>query len=220
MTGPSCYIHHRIDCAPLAWKEVADAIAARASESKSLQAALYGIWRSQIGQPRDTLNVMTVCADAAAGRTAFAEMTGGIAGITSHNDTLLEPTLRPADATPPKRQGNFAFRWFETEERHWPEFLDLCAAAWPGFEASYDSQVIGLWKVRDQTKPRDGIVRSLLMTRRPDLAMWERSKLPQGEEEEAVRAKLNRRYDICNSTYVYTTTLLTADDREDRARWT
>ena len=87
----------------------------------------------------------------------------------------------------------------------------------PDFELAYDSQVIGLWKVEDS---QADVVKSLLMTRRPDLAMWERSKIPQGENETAVREALSRRYDLCTSTHVYTTTLLTADDRQDTARWT
>lgn len=65
-----------------------------------------------------------------------------------------------------------------------------------------------------------GPARSLLMTRRPDLAMWERSKLPRNEAEAKVRATLSRRYDLCSWTLVYTTTLLTAADRQDAARWT
>jgi hypothetical protein len=49
--------------------------------------------------------------------------------------------------------------------------------------------------------------------------MWERSKIPEGEAESEVRRKLSRRYDLCDSTYVYTTTLLTADDQPDEVRW-
>lgn len=59
-------------------------------------------------------------------------------------ETML-PTLRPTDATPPTRQGNYAFRWSIAHEADCPEFLRLCADAWPGFESSYDSQIIGLW---------------------------------------------------------------------------
>ena len=133
------------------------------------------------------------------------------------------------DSAPPTRQGNYAFRWFATPEPHWPEFLDLCTAAWPGFEAAYDSQVIGLWRATgDHTGPADDEVtgaglsgiHSLLLTRRPNLAMWERSKLPASAAETLVRDKLSRRYDLCDWTVVSTSTLLTATDRQDTARWT
>ncbi len=49
--------------------------------------------------------------------------------------------------------------------------------------------------------------------------MWERSKIPETAAEAEVRAKLSRRYDLCDWTVVYTSTLLTATDREDTARW-
>ena len=106
---------------------------------------------------------------------------GGDTDIVHVRSEELTPTLRPTDATAPTRQGNYAFRWFATPENHWPEFLDLCAQAWPGFESAYDSQVIGLWQaVGDRTATAGdevtgaGIhagVRSLLLTRRPNLAM-------------------------------------------------
>ena len=197
---------------------MAKAIAAKAPALEAAGGVLYGIWRSQIGQPRDTLNAITVWGEAGAGQAAFMELLDATKSVRAHDVTLMRPTLRPLDDAPPRRQGNFAFRWFETPRRNWQEFLDLCEQAWPGFESSYDSQVIGLWKVEDVSEP--DVVRSLLMTRRPDLAMWERSKIPQGDKETAVRETLSRRYDLCTSTYVYTTTLLTAEDREDRERWT
>ena len=50
--------------------------------------------------------------------------------------------------------------------------------------------------------------------------MWERSKIPQGEAEAEVRRQLSRRYDLCDDTYVYTTTLLNAGDQQDTVRWT
>ena len=212
------YLHHRIECDPLGWDAVAKAIAAQPAVLAGGGGALYGIWRSQIGQPRDTLNAITVWDDDARVGIAFMELLNATARVRAHDATLMRPTLRPLDDAPPKRQGNFAFRWFATPRQNWREFLDLCEQAWPGFEASYDSQVVGLWKVEDASEPQ--VVRSLLMTRRPDLAMWERSKIPQGAEETAVREKLSRRYDLCTSTYVYTTTLLTAEDREDKERWT
>ena len=90
-------------------------------------------------------------------------------------------------------------------------------------------QVIGLWRCTgdptggggDDTTGAvaPGSVRSLLLTRKPSLAVWERSKLPRGAAEAAVRGALSRRYDLCTSTVVHTTTPLTAADAADRARW-
>lgn len=210
------FLHHRIECAPRDWKLVADQLATTADTALgSTGGAVYGIWRSQIGWPRDELNAITVWqqdADEIAS-TLWASDTDGLVNVGHRN---MVPTLRPTDATPPTRQGNYAFRFFETPAANWDEFLDLCAAAWPGFEAAYDSQVIGLWEL-ETDKP--GIRESLLLTRRPNLAMWERSKLPTGAAEAEVRRKLSRRYDLCDATVVFTTTLLTATDAEDKARW-
>jgi hypothetical protein len=210
-------MHHRIDCPPRQWQSTARTIAERAAAGPwPSGGVLFGIWRSQIGRPRDELTVLTVWPDAevaAGAAAALGAAAGEVAGIDSE---LMSPTLRPSEPTPPARQGNYAFRWFELGDSDWPEFLELCQGAWPGFEAAYDSQVIGLWRLAGATPDR---VRSLLLTRRPSLAMWERSKLPEGAAEAEVRRKLSRRYDLCDWTVVYTTTLLTATDAEDTARW-
>jgi hypothetical protein len=219
--GANHYVHHRIDCAPRQWKAVAGAL--DGNGRRAIEAAggcLYGIWRSQIGRPRDELTAITVWTDSARANDGIAAALRDATGVKQHEMHAMTPTLRPTTATPPTRQGNFAFRWFETPTQHFDEFLALSEKGWPDFEASYDSQVIGLWRITDDRTAQSGIVSSLLLTRRPDLAMWERSKIPQGEKEIAMRETFNRRYDLCNSTVVYTTTLLTARDREDTARWT
>ncbi len=220
------YVHHLLSCAPRQWQAVAEAL--KAESAGRLAAAggvLYGVFRSQIGAPRDDLNVITVWSDDNAVSAAKAEalLTEGVPGIRVAQSLAMVPMLRPTTAEPPRRQGNFAFRWFETPAGHWTEFLDLCTGVWPGFESSYDSQIIGLWRLEaDDGGALDSDnspVRSLLLTRRPDLAMWERSKLPANAEEAEVRRKLSRRYDLWDWTMVYTTTLLTAEDRADEARW-
>ncbi len=216
----SVYVHHRLDCAPRQWTTVADALdheGRQAIEAKG--GSLYGIWRSQIGRPRDELTAITFWTDGALAENGMAGALRGITSVRRHETQAMTPTLRPTSPMPPTRQGNFAFRWFETPALHFDEFLALSAKGWPDFEASYDSQVIGLWRIIEPDATGD-MVRSLLLTRRPDLAMWERSKIPQGETEIAMRETFNRRYDLCDSTVVYTTTLLTARDREDTARWT
>jgi len=220
------FIHHRIDAAPRRWQALADRLARDdANRVRQAGGALYGVWRSQIGRPRDELTVLTAWSAAVTAATAERLLLGDDPDVRTRCSEALAPTLRPTDAVPPTRQGNYAFRWFATPQQNWPEFLDLCAAAWPGFEAAYDSQVVGLWQATgDRTGAGDGDqfggVRSLLLTRRPNLAMWERSKLPEGKAETEVRAQLSRRYDLCDWTVVSTATLLTAEDRQDTARWT
>ncbi len=213
------YLHHRIHCQPLTWKAVSDVlIETSGRDIEALGGKLYGVWRSQIGRPRDELTAITIWPDdrqSPAGQTP--KYISALPSVLEHETVALVPTLRPASPEAPRRQGNYAFRWFKTPARNWQEFLDLCAAAWPDFEASYDSQVIGLWRVVPDV---GDTVRSLLVTRRPDLAMWERSKLPANEVEAEVRRKLSRRYDLCDDTVVSTSTLLTAKDRADTARWT
>ena len=84
------------------------------------------------------------------------------------------------------------------------------------FEKNYDSEIIGLWRLCDKVNDN---IKTLLLTRRPNLAMWERSKIPLTDEEKEVRSKLSKRYDLCSWTNVYTTTLLTANDVSDTVRW-
>jgi hypothetical protein len=209
------YVRHTVFAAPRQWQAVADDVRSAGADRIAAQGgSLYGVWRSQIGRPRDELTIITAWDSA---DPAMEVLLDGSPRVRDITHGIMTPTLRPETADAPRRQGNYAFRSFETPEAHWDEFLDLCAGAWPGFESSYDSQVIGLWRFKDD---HDGLRRSLLLTRRPDLAMWERSKIPQGEAEAEVRRKLSRRYDLCETTCVYTTTLLSADDEQDTVRWT
>lgn len=226
------YAYHRVTATPRQWLAVADQLRTGDSLARA-GASLFGIWRSQIGRPRDELNVITHWSDAIDVETAEEAVRGDasrVENITFISTELMAPTLRPESPDRPTRQGNYAFRWFSTPVGNWDEFLALCAEAWPGFESAYDSQVIGLWRMSGERT--GGVVeeatgaglfegnRSLLLTRRPDLAMWERSKLPQGDAEAKVRETLSQRYDLCDWTAVNTATLLTAEDRRDTARWT
>ena len=213
------YLHHRIDCEPLAWNAVAKALAAKAPAIEAANGLLYGVWRSQIGQPRDTLNAITAWHES---RQRLGRFHGPVQGDRRRSrarrhgdDTDAASGERHAAATP----GQFRVSMVRDADAELAGISrSLRGQRGRASNPSYDSQVIGLWKVEDIPQP--DVVRSLLMTRRPDLAMWERSKIPQGEKETAVREALSRRYDLCSSTYVYTTTLLTAEDREDTARWT
>ena len=179
------YVRHTVTAEPRCWQSLADDIKqAGATRIAAQGGSLYGVWRSQIGRPRDELTVITVWSDESPPTDALLSDTPN---IREAYHEIMTPTLRPEMAKAPRRQGNYAFRSFETPAVHWDEFLDLCAAAWPGFESAYDSQVIGLWRFRGD---EGDLRRSLLLTRRPNLAMWERSKIPDGVAEAEVRRKL------------------------------
>ena len=207
---------HRIDCVPRRWKDAAGSIVTDGVERiQEAGGSLYGVWRSQIGLPRDTVIGITIWPDIESASEHGSLLDRGLATVRASGYEILRPTSRPKTDEPPERQGNYAFRWFETPAEKYDEFMELCIAAWPDFESSYDSQVIGLWKVNGEGPT----VRSLLLTRRPDLAMWERSKIPANEIEFEMREKLNRRYDLCDWTVVNTMTLITATDGQDKVRW-
>ena len=142
----STYVHHRVTTEPLQWQAVAEALShTGAPRLEAAGGALYGIWRNQIGRPRDELTVMTQWPDPNQAVTASEILLQGVDAIRDCQNQPMQPTVRPQTTEPPRRQGNYAFRWFDTPAPNWQEFLDLCVAAWPGFESAYDSQVIGLW---------------------------------------------------------------------------
>ncbi len=216
MVDDATYRLHTLLMPSKEWSEVGKAALAIQGVLGPLGGSLFGAWRSQIGRPRDEVQIITRWPG---GDTTVADaaLAGVLPPVRKASAADMQPTLRPINGRAPSSQGNYAFRRFTTPEPDWPEFLSLCAGAWPGFEAAYDSQVIGLWKFHTL---KDGLIESLLLTRRPNLAMWERSKIPENPMEAEVRRKLSRRYDLCVDTDVFTTTLLTAEDRKDDARWT
>jgi len=212
----SIYVHHRVTCEPRTWSDVAkQVIDLHDFVIRNNETSLYGLWRSQIGLPRDTITMISVWPDLETAKEKSNQICIGMELVSAVETCIMRPTIRPKTNKRPRRQGNYAFRWFDTPLRNLDEFLKLCFEAWPDFESSYDSQIIGLWKIENNDKT----VKTLLLTRRPNLAMWERSKIPEGPRETSVREKLSRRYDLCDWTTVYTTTLLTAYDDVDLVRW-
>ena len=213
------YVHHRIHCSPRTWKSTATKIATSYLFNESEYGVkLYGIWRSQIGLPRDAITVITLWPDAKTVSNTAGKLFRNIETIQAIEENFMVPTVRPTSNTSPIKQGNYAFRWFETPKQNFDEFIQLCVEAWPDFEKNYDSEIIGLWRL-DKEANTNGNISTLMLTRRPNLAVWEKSKIPVTDEEKQVRRKLSKRYDLCDWTTVYTTTLITAVDVSDEVRW-
>ena len=61
---PLTFVHHRVTCQPRTWLNVAkQVIGLNDFMLKDNDTALYGLWRSQIGLPRDTITIISVWLD-------------------------------------------------------------------------------------------------------------------------------------------------------------
>ena len=92
------YVHHRIEAAPRQWQAVADALRAHAEERLGgAGGSLYGIWRSQIGRPRDELTAVTVWPDEDTARRSGTALCHGLSDVRNHEAAPMSPTLRPSN---------------------------------------------------------------------------------------------------------------------------
>lgn len=115
----------------------------------------------------------------------------------------LESTARPtAPDRPSIGAGVLALRSFELAAADWDEFLELSVTAWPGFEASYDAQILGLFRSVDTAAPDAA---ALLVTWYASLASWEQSRgtvrATDGVQADAGR-KFLRRHQLTRRTIV------------------
>ena len=92
------YVHHSVTAEPRQWKALADMLrTAGAARLAERQGALYGIWRSQIGRPRDELAVITVWpgeSDAAEAEALLLERVQFAGGLYAGGMTGVEHDLR------------------------------------------------------------------------------------------------------------------------------
>ena len=124
------YLHNRIHCSPRTWKSTATKIAASELFNGSKNGIkLYGIWRSQIGLPRDTLTVISLWPHAELANKTTDELFKSIKTIVSIEKDFMVPSVRPTSDEPPTKQGNYAFRWFDTPKENFEEFIQLCVLA-------------------------------------------------------------------------------------------
>src|SRR5215218_2027539 len=114
------YVHHRISTAPRQWRAVAEALGRRREPLARSGGSLFGLWRSQIGRPRDEVTAITVWPSLVSAAEAEATLLEDAAEVRAAASLSMVPTLRPADAQSPERQGNYGFRWFVTPEADWP----------------------------------------------------------------------------------------------------
>ncbi|HKC51596.1 MAG TPA: NIPSNAP family protein [Myxococcota bacterium] len=161
-------------------------------------AAFFGAFRGQIGLEANEGILLTVYPDAAKLALSVGALRAASAAARDVRTERMVATVRPTQPAAPTRPGVYAFRTFEIRDTDSAEFASLSERAWPGFEASYDVEIIGLWKSLDLRAPE---ARFHLLTRYASLATWEASRADAGRPEFARRHELTRR------TWVVTTTL-------------
>jgi hypothetical protein len=157
----------------------------------------FGLWLPQIGFAANE-GVWITTGDAGA--------IDDVPDVLGSTVERLVPTVRPTSLEPPPKGGVYAHRWFEVDESDWPEFLALSEAAWPDFERSFETRVIGLFRSLDVEPPR---ARALLLTRYANLAAWQESRPVDATHAELaeMRARFMRRHELTKATIVRTTTL-------------
>lgn len=135
---------------------------------------LWGLWegRSGLGFGSDEAILMSVWPDDASAGAAV-ELMKAMPGVLAVAGTPLHPTLRPQDDHPAAGGGSWVFREFHLAATDIEAFLERSAAAWESFEATFDSEVVGLFRGPNL----DGETASLLLiTRYADLDAWEKSR--------------------------------------------
>ena len=92
-TMSQMYVHHEIRCAPRYWSEVAEQVQNSSHfENADGNAFLYGIWRSQIGLPRDVLTMISVWPDIKTASLRSDNILSDLKLIKSHPQKA-EPSL-------------------------------------------------------------------------------------------------------------------------------
>ena len=113
MADDATYCLHTLLMAPLEWSKVGEAASAISEALAPLGGSLYGAWRSQIGRPRDEVQVITRWPNEDADLAEKA-LTCVLPSMRSALSVQMRSTLRPIDSRPPTLQGNYAFRQFTT----------------------------------------------------------------------------------------------------------
>ncbi len=195
------YEYRNIRTERAAWRKVAQAVHGECTDSLAAAGgSLFGLWRGEIGYHNDEGILMTAWPAHTEPDVSAAD---GIPSVLESTVERLVATVRPTTPEAPLDDGIYAHRWFETTDEHWSEFVELSQAAWPDFEGAFPgTRIVGLWRSLDATPPA---VRVLLVTRYPNLAVWERSRPYEAERVPGVdeaRRKFLRRAELTERTIV------------------
>ncbi|TAK56687.1 MAG: hypothetical protein EPO22_13300 [Dehalococcoidia bacterium] len=195
------------------WPRLTDAVFGPVDRATSAAGGcVFALCAGLIGFASDEGTIVRAWPD---GDTLAREADRTLAGadmIVASTVERLVPTARPLDATPPRAAGVYAHRWFWLQAQDWDEFQRLSVeGVWPFFESD-GCQIIGLWRSAEPGP----LCKSLLVTRYPSVAHWERTRLlspdaPAGANEDLYRRAQQagrRRAELTERSIVRLTRLL------------
>ncbi len=157
------YEYRRFKVAAGDWERFSECLRGEgAREAHKHGGTLFGVWRGQIGLEPNEGIALTACPDEESLAAGAAALHAVFADALESRAERLVATLRPDDPTPPLRTGVYAFRFFSLLDQHFPEFADLSARAWPGFESSFDTKICGFFR---SLVVRPPVARVLLLRR-------------------------------------------------------
>ena len=101
------------------------------------------------------------------------------ASVVDVREERLSPTVRPLKDQRLRNGGIYVHRWFTIDGQRLLDFIELSNRAWSGFEASYDTEIFGLFTAAESDSDRtDKARRLLLLTWYRDHGVWEASREP------------------------------------------
>lgn len=200
------------------WARVAQTIHGPETDDLSrVGGTIFGLWSGLIGAGNDEGVIVSAWPDIEVLAAHGARTLGNIEGVRSAHFARLEPTSRPSMPVPVIDAGVYAHRWFSLQDQDWAEFEILSETKiWPYIESFDGCRIVGLWRNLDVSYPE---ARALLVTRYPNMATWERTRLtdvapPAGVNPERyadAHIAVRRRADLTNWTIVRIYRLIPSD---------
>lgn len=201
------YERRTLRVAARSWARVIEQVKSVAAPAvRDAGGSLFGLFIGQIGLGANEGVLISAWPDEEGARKNGGIAIAGVDDVLESEAVPVVATVRPTEPVAPTDPGVYAHRWFEIQEKDWPEFVELSSGAWPEFESAYDVRVIGFWKHLDVPPKR---ARVELLTYYPTLAHWERSRgrgAPAGSPSESHR-RFARRHELTDDTLVVTTRL-------------
>lgn len=174
----SIYEYRTLRIARGSWRRFGEAIFGPVdAATRAAGGSVFALCAGLIGLASDEGIIMRLWPDGGTlGRES--EKALGDAGMVIESAVeRLTPTVRPVDPLPPREAGVYAHRWFWLQAQDWDEFQRLSEdGVWPYFESD-GCRIIGLWRSTDP----EPLCKTLLITRYPSVAHWERTRLQSSE---------------------------------------